>query len=321
MSWSTILGQPVAVRLLQAHLRRGVCAQAYLFAGPAGVGKRLTAIELAKAINCPAGDQRPCDGCDSCRKIERAVCPDVHLLSPQGPISAVRLEDVKRVAQRMSLRPFATAAQVAIVDGADRLTDEAANSLLKALEEPASQARWILLTDQPAHVLPTIRSRCQAVRFQPLAPSIIETRLIEQHGCEPPIARIVSRLAQGSLARAHALTEDWQAHRTMLAQFGTDTPARWLEWEMPTERQTVACWVSGSVCWLRDLAVACVNHESFIHQDASALIRQQVKRLDPTETADVALRVVELWDAVEKLVSPRLIGALLREYWLDGVYR
>ena len=167
----------MVLRLLQRHLAQGRVPSAFLFTGPEGVGKRLTAFEVAKALNCERLAEEACDQCEQCRRIDRRVHPDVHELTPQGALEAIRIDEIRQVMSRIALRPFMARVQVVILDGADRLTEEAANSLLKLLEEPPGHARLFLLASQPTRCLPTIVSRCEMVRFWRLPSALVEAVL------------------------------------------------------------------------------------------------------------------------------------------------
>ncbi|MBI4343882.1 MAG: AAA family ATPase [Candidatus Omnitrophica bacterium] len=219
MAWDDILGHELVKRLWQAHLRDGRVAPAYLLVGPEGIGKRRLAVEMAKALNCAADGIIPCDRCQSCRLISRQSHPDVHLLSPQGASAQIPLDAVQQVLGRLALRPYSGKAQVAIVDGADRLTEEAANCLLKALEEPPGAAKFLLLTSQLPHCLATIVSRCQIIR------------------CRPP--------SRGPAGRSEAAMAPWAGE-----------PSAWLSWPLPESRSDVTEWLDAMIVRLRDLAVA-----------------------------------------------------------------
>ena len=182
MAWSDILGQETAVRLLRRHLASGRVHSAYLFAGPSGVGKRRISVELALALNCASGTGEACGACPACRQISRGAHPDVHLVVPGGAGDQIHIEPMRHLLGRIALRPFSGRFQVAILDGAERLNEAAANSLLKSLEEPPAHARFVLLTPRLSQCLPTIVSRCHIVHCSPLPASTVR-QLLAQQGC------------------------------------------------------------------------------------------------------------------------------------------
>ena len=358
--WHTILGQPLALRVLQSHLVRQRIAPAYLLVGPEGVGKRTAAVEMAKSVNCdragtfhageevstavgPSTDRGgtlaaaegvsataglptdpnwyygPCDACASCQKITRDVHPDVHRLSPHGASESIPIDDVRHLLERVSLRPYMGKRTVAIIDGADRLTEEAANSLLKALEEPPGQTVFLLTTAHPARCLSTIISRCRIVRFQRLTADVIEQLLTRIHPDEPQLARAAGRLAQGSMARAVELCAQWAHHEATVKLLESDGVAAWLSWEMPKDREELSRWLGEAILWLRDVAVAGVADSSLVdHPHALEAIRRQASRVDPDRCVSTALSLVELKTSLdEQSISPRLVGTLLRERWIE----
>lgn len=317
MAWADIRGQSLALRVLQADLVQQRVAPAYLFAGPEGVGKRLTAAEMAKALNCEEGFEGPCDRCDSCRRMARDVHPDLCLVSGHGASEAIRIDEVRQALARIALRPFMARYQVVIIDGAQRLTEEAGNLLLKSLEEPPSQARFLLISPQPTACLPTIVSRCKLIRFQRLSAEHIEAHLMSQGWCTPEVAASVNRLAQGSLSKAVTLAAQWDSYRAMVAHLGSSSPTAWLEWAVPTDRQELSQWLACAVAWLRDIAVAGAADDSLIHHyDAAASIRRQAQRLDRERCVETAMRLIALWESLEQMANPRLVGTLLREHCL-----
>lgn len=319
MAWKTILGQPLALRVLQSHLVRQRIAPAYLLVGPEGVGKRLAAVEMAKAVNCDHPLDGPCDACGSCQRIMREVHPDVHRLDQGGASESITIDEVRHLLERVSLRPYMGARTVAIIDGADRLTEEAANSLLKALEEPPGQTVFLLTTAHPTRCLSTIISRCRVVRFQRLTAEVIEALLNRIHLGESAIAPSAARLAQGSMARALELCAQWTRHEAITALLGSEPPSAWLAWEMPKDREELSRWLGEAILWLRDVAVARVAEPSLIgHRHALEAIQWQALRLDADRCASTALGLVELKTSLdEQSISPRLVGTLLRERWFN----
>jgi len=199
-----IIGNERAIGLLKSSIEQGRVAHAYLFAGPAGVGKGLVAREFAKALNCERGEGRaePCNECVSCRKIDHETHPDVRWFRPAGAMRMIRVEQVAEFLQAAQFRPFEGRWKVFILVDADRLNVQSQNKVLKTLEEPAPDTAIILTSAVPEALLPTIRSRCQRVAFHPIPREAIEGFLIEHHGASQERAGVAAALARGSLAAA-----------------------------------------------------------------------------------------------------------------------
>jgi len=161
-------GQGTAQTALLRAVERGHVGHAYLFEGPAGVGKRGTAYGLAMALDCPAQPGTGCGVCDVCRRIEADIHPDVPAFAPSGPGGQIVIDDVRAIVALARTRPHEAPARVIIVDDADALNPSAANSLLKTLEEPLPRNHLVLCTSAADRLLPTIRSRTQRIRFRAL---------------------------------------------------------------------------------------------------------------------------------------------------------
>ena len=317
MAWDSVLGHEVPKRMLQAHLAAGRVPGAYLLAGPEGIGKRALALEMAKALNCTGTEARPCDRCLTCLQMTKGVHPDLHVISPSGASDQIKIDDVRHLIGRLALRPFSATVQVAILDGADRLTEEAANSLLKILEEPAARARFLLITAQPARCLPTVLSRCRLIRCAPLPREVVQCLLIERHGCEPGLAARVARLGRGSVSVALALVERWSAYQASLARFAQE-PRAWASSPLPETRQEVAELLDGMMAWLRDLAVtAAADPSQVAHEAHTDALRRQARGVDVDRCVEAAFQMLELRQSLEQFVSPRLVANLARERWLS----
>jgi len=202
MSFKNIQDQEVPVRLLRNMLRRNRVPNGLLFWGPGGVGKRLTAIEMAKAINCAKGDADACDACLSCRKVKSGNHPDVSVVMPVKKSRIIDVDTIQSVNDLAALRPFESRWRVFVFQEADRMGIAAQNHFLKTLEEPPGNSLFILVTEHPGLLLPTIRSRCQRVRFGILRPETVTELLLRERDLPREVANSIAALAQGQMVRA-----------------------------------------------------------------------------------------------------------------------
>lgn len=205
--------------VLRRMLADGRVPGALLLAGEEGVGKKLFALELAKAINClaPVGVEA-CDKCSPCVRLSRSKFteysepddnkkkivwsdhPDVGLVRPYNRI--IRVDPMREIEREANYRPFEGKARLFLIEEADKLNEASSNALLKTLEEPPPTSHLVLLTSRPASLLPTIRSRCQMIRFAPLKPAEVEAHLLKEKGIPPKDARLLASVARGSIGRA-----------------------------------------------------------------------------------------------------------------------
>jgi DNA polymerase-3 subunit delta' len=146
VAFNTILGQEHALALLQKALVSTRLGHAYLFYGPSGVGKKLTAMQFAKALACQDAVADACDRCTSCHTITTGNHPDVIVINPEG--MSIRIEHMRAVQRQLGYKPYTSPRTVVIIDGCERFTSPAANALLKTLEEPPATVLLLLLTSQ-----------------------------------------------------------------------------------------------------------------------------------------------------------------------------
>ena len=214
MSGWQVVGQSGAVTLLQRNLERGSMAHAYLLVGPPHVGKMTLALDLAQALNCQ-GAEPPCGSCDTCQKKASGKHADVQVIglnsagnSPDKPRTEIGIDQIREMQHSSSLPPFEGRYKVFIIDRAELMSTEAANCLLKTLEEPASGVIFILLTINDLILPATVVSRCQRLELHPLATSQVEAALSERWGIEPPKAELLARLSHGCLGWALSVAND-----------------------------------------------------------------------------------------------------------------
>jgi DNA polymerase-3 subunit delta' len=206
MPFRDVIGHRRIVALLARSVAHESLPPSLIFAGPAGIGKRLTALAVAQTLNCPnpisAAELEidACGTCPSCTRIARGVHPDVLIIVP-GDNGSIKIDQVRELIERAAYRPFEGKRRAVIIDEADALVSGAQNALLKTLEEPPSRSVFMLVTPRPDALLATVRSRCPKLAFRPLAAHDIAAALIKRGQSEAE-ARAVAATADGSLGRA-----------------------------------------------------------------------------------------------------------------------
>lgn len=198
MTFANILGHEPQKDILRRTLATGRLANAYLFAGPDGVGKRLMALAMARAIFCR--EQSGCGTCDQCRKIDHNNHPDLHILEADG--REIKIDQVREFQRQIAYHPFESRCKMALIDNADLLNQAAGNALLKTLEEPPGQAVIILLSSRPDQLLQTIRSRCQTLPFHHLPHRVLKKALADHLRIDEKDAHLLAALSQGSFRTA-----------------------------------------------------------------------------------------------------------------------
>ncbi len=216
--FKNLIGNDHIKLTLKRLLANGRVPNSMLFAGDDGVGKRQFALELAKAFVCkePIGNEA-CGACSACRRADVFVFPksekgddfDEVFFSEHPDIGTVipfrrnvRIGAIRDLEKEANFRPYEAPARIFIIDDAEKMADPAANALLKTLEEPASTTHIFLITSRPDSLLPTIRSRCQTLRFAPVATDEIEQFLIGDRAFTHDEARLAARLSRGSVGHA-----------------------------------------------------------------------------------------------------------------------
>ncbi|SFR04217.1 DNA polymerase III subunit delta' [Desulfoscipio geothermicus] len=190
-----VVGHEKIKERLAAALAGDRLSHAYLFGGPAGVGKKTTGLAFARALLCSHGDNDACGVCGDCTRSARGVHPDLHVIRPDGAF--IKIHQLRSVQDGAAVTPFGGDRQVYLVERAEKMTLEAANAFLKVLEEPPAGVIFILVSDDPAAILPTVLSRCQRYRFMRLSEEEVLRVVARETGGITEQVRAAARLSGG----------------------------------------------------------------------------------------------------------------------------
>jgi DNA polymerase-3 subunit delta' len=344
MSWHGIEGHDDVVERFRRAIVRGRLASSFLFAGPPGVGKRTFALKLAQAMLCQARPEEaldPCGECPSCAQVAAGTHPDVAMVGkPDGkafiPVELLIGDREHRrqegLCHDLSLKPCLGGRKMAVIDDADYLNAEGANALLKTLEEPPPRSVLILIGTTPAKQLPTIRSRCQLVRFGPLPIEVVGNLLVSRGlVADETDARRLAQYSEGSLQRALELAD------TELWSFRNQLYERLSEAMLDSVRvaQTVAAFVdeAGKEASARRarfrqvVAFAAEFYRQLLHAQCGTALSadgelqehvQRAMRQGATDREAVARRLDRCLDAAAE-IDRNANQATLVECWMDDL--
>ncbi|MDN4171906.1 DNA polymerase III subunit delta' [Nocardioides sp. SOB77] len=201
--WESLVGQGRSVEALRTAAEGHGMSHAWLFTGPPGSGRSNAAVAFAAALQC---EQAGCGSCHECRTALGGSHADVTVVRTEK--LSIGVDEVRELVRRSALAPVGRRWQVLVVEDADRLTDQACNALLKAIEEPTDRTVWMLCAPTVEDVLPTIRSRCRLVTLATPATDDVARFLVRADGVEPSLAAYAARASQGHIGRARALARD-----------------------------------------------------------------------------------------------------------------
>ncbi len=354
-----MVGQRRVVGFLKRLVQTERIPHALLFAGPDGTGKVAAALEMVRTLHCEGGAEGACDACGSCRKTGALNHPDLSLLFPRSsrtsedaergilqevmqdpygyplpePTTTLSIDRIRDLQKRFAYGTFEGAWRTAVILHADHMRDQAANALLKTLEEPPDGSLLILIAPSSDALLPTLVSRCQVLRFSPLSSQDVVEALMEQASVEADRAWFIARASGGSLRRAREMAdtevEDVQdrAYRFLEALvWGEEFKTYSALEKLASDREGTLRVLGGTEIWLRDVLIYHhgdtdrVSHRTRlqdIHRLSGAFdlerLHQTVRKVEAfremnTRNVNLHLGLVSLWRQVRGYVEPAAAG-------------
>jgi DNA polymerase-3 subunit delta' len=312
-----VIGQDKILSLLDYSLKSNAVAHAYVLVGPRHVGKGTLAINLAQALNCD-GSEVPCGECRSCRRILEGKHADV---APIGLDSRteISIDDIRGLQRSANLPPYEGKCKVFIIDEAEYLSTEAANSLLKILEEPPPRVVWLLLAAESERLLPTIVSRCQRLELKPVSSNRVQEVLINLYNVDADKAKLLSQLCHGRLGWAlsalanddmleqrsqriaklvslltagleerFAYAQDLAGQFSQARKVGTEIMETWLDW------------------WRDLMLIKGGCREAIINVDYETILKEQAREVTLSRIKEFLTDLGLLQEAISKNANPRL---------------
>ncbi len=294
-----IVGQVAAVTRLARAIDAGAVAHAYIFEGPAGVGKHATANAFAKALVCGAGG---CGRCSDCVRISHGTHPDVFEIDPEG--LTLGIEQIRDVQHQVVLRPVEGAHKVFIIDEAEAMTPQAANAFLRTLEEPPPGVVFVLIASNVHAMLDTILSRAQRVPFRPIPPAEIAALLQERLGIDMDQAELATSVSGGIVGKALALARTGgmdlrNAALSLAADLSVLDPLdlmQWVETTVKSVRDSSSEEKTSRQKEAREQEETAISrsHASFVHRVLEQRAKREVAQMERRRMEEI-LSTLESW--------------------------
>lgn len=329
MTLAAVKGQARAIDAIRSALRTDSVHHAWLFAGPEGVGKELTAIGFAQALTCPERPNEGCGECASCGRITRRNHPDVQWLMPEDeqvargfagrsdftgvPSREIKVEQIRALQERLAFRALEGERKVAIIASAHLMNKQAQNALLKTLEEPPRGTVLVLIASSPDSLEATIRSRCTRAHFGPLPEAFIAERLEQERKLDPQSALLAAVLGAGSLSRAMQVDTKALAKRREIVEsfeqlsFSDAGALLGFAESFGSSREDAETTLQILALWTRDVAVARVGGTALANRDLEAQVRTAAARVGDVQLQHRHRWIGETLTAIaDRNGSPRL---------------
>ncbi len=314
MSFKDIKGHSKQINMLEELIRQKKANGGFLFTGPEGIGKGMVAKILAKAVNCSVGGLDSCDNCPSCLKIDKGNHPDVHIIECENS-ETIKIEQIRQLQKAIYLMPFEAKTKVFIIDNAHKLTAEAANSLLKILEEPPGNSLIILITSAPGKLFKTILSRCKSLRFAAFDRSALQKILEADYNLRPMDAHFLAYFSEGRIGDSIRLKDtDIIADKQKLIDAFVYSRQFSPEVMDLQKREQVRFALGILSCWFRDIYLikTGVSYQELINNDRKDDLLKIMNRYTFVDLDEVFQAISDSLLYLEQNVNVKLLVSNLR---------
>jgi len=318
---SSLVGNGWAVAMLRKHVINGTTRHAYLFAGPPGLGRRTLALRFAQALNCPTPVEPgiPCGECRDCKQIAAMQYTDLTVVQAEAEGGTLKVDQIREARRTLVLKPYQAKHRIALFLRFQEANDNAANALLKTLEEAPSYAVLILTADNPEQLLPTIVSRCEVLRLRPLKVEDV-TKALESRGMESGQAKLIAHISGGRFGYALRLLEDdsllgrreerLNDLQTLISASRVEkfAYADKLSRDRESMRQAILVWLS----YWRDVMLRTAEASTpLVNLDRNVEIEDLAQRLDLSMARGVVSGLEDVLEKMERNVNSRLLAEVL----------
>ncbi|OXM82624.1 DNA polymerase III subunit delta' [Paenibacillus rigui] len=314
MSFQSIQDQDRVKRILQNSLRTDKVSHAYIFTGPSGTGRRQMALTFAQALYCQVLPDDACGECLDCRKVEHGNHPDLHWVKPDG--ASIKIEQIRELQKQFSYKAGSSGLKMYVLEDADKMTVQAANSLLKFLEEPTSRVVAILITDNGNALLPTIKSRAQWIPFTPMSRERMAA-ILNQEGHPAVLIQPAVRLAAGpDAARELIVGNGFAEIRNLVIQLTKESMSR-LPTAMLTAQQKLGkselsehltLFMDMLILWLKDMVQLNLgNRDHLVYMDQADWMAGLALSYDMKHWVHCLEQAIELQKRLRFHANPQLV--------------
>ena len=316
MQFSEIKGQEQAIHILHRAIETRHIAHAYLFTGPEGIGKKKTALALAQYLNCTSKSEQTmhsCGVCPSCIQAQNGSQPDIIVLEPDG--NSIKIEQIRALLSKVTLRNYDSAYKVVLINDAHLMTEQAANCLLKTLEEPTDNTVFLLITAQMQNLPITILSRCQQIQFQTLSPALIQELLQQMYPAQQSRIGLIAALSGGSMHTAEELLANEELSQArqdfyqLLAKLNTMRPAQIISWceQWDKNKKMARTLLELGQLWYHDVLLSIMHSDSRLTVNQDYLAELRIQQITPEHLLQILQYFRTGIEQLEYNASPRLV--------------